>query len=235
MLFTLRTQMLAAVGPGLLLLAATAACAADAPPPPFYVRADIGISSPVTFSGDYALKASGLGGSMNGRAVGDVGIGYAKPISDLLVRAEIVGAKRQDFEMRTRSTTGLATFEATSTVKQFTVMGHLIAEYQGRFPARPFAGFGVGYARNEIGALPLTFNGVPLTTEGGTTRGNFAWTATGGLALSVSRNLVVEVSYRWLDAGNVRTSGIDKVFGPLRAVQSRFTTHEALVGLRYHL
>ncbi|OYX35089.1 MAG: hypothetical protein B7Y99_04340 [Caulobacterales bacterium 32-69-10] len=73
---------------------------------------------------------------------------------------------------------------------------------------RPFLGLGAGAARNKVSDVRFAFPGLGATAStvipgGGET--NFAWMAAAGVSLPVSSRLTLDVAYRYVDLGDVRT------------------------------
>lgn len=91
-------------------------------------------------------------------------------------------------------------------------------------PLQPFAGAGIGVARNTMDPITRnTFFGDTLVarqTPGGSNTG-FAWQAPAVLALPITANLTAELAYRYVDLGKLETStGIAiYTYGPLVAVR----------------
>lgn len=108
----------------------------------------------------------------------------------------------------------------------------------------PFVGFGVGAVRHAI----TDFWDLGLNSDGTTGRGfasnyaywNFAWAAHAGLAFDVSRNLKIELAYRYLNMGDVKTGTVAcngcGGAGPLAYYSLRgFDSHDFKLGLRWQL
>jgi opacity protein-like surface antigen len=99
----------------------------------------------------------------------------------------------------------------------------------------PYLGFGVGAAYNQL--ADFVDQGIGTTGAGfGRNSGdwNFAWALHAGLAYSVSKNLKVELAYRYLNFGSV-TDTIDCV-GGCSADSYKFSnlhSHDIMLGLRW--
>jgi opacity protein-like surface antigen len=93
----------------------------------------------------------------------------------------------------------------------------------------PYIGAGIGTARIAVsdfeGPMP------PLTGAAGHSQWNLAWAAMAGTAFAISRNLQIDVGYRYLSFGNVQTSD-----GPGGHTTFRnLAAQEVRVGLRCSL
>lgn len=108
----------------------------------------------------------------------------------------------------------------------------------------PFVGAGVGMAYHNISGLW----DLGLNSDGTTGRGfaqdysqlKFAWAVHAGAAYNVTRNLKLELAYRYLNMGSVRTGIVDCVGcgagGPLAYYTLRsLDSHDIKLGLRWML
>ncbi len=103
----------------------------------------------------------------------------------------------------------------------------------------PYVGAGVGYARNQIGDI-TNLNMPPLppgaSTLPGGTMGGFAWQLSAGVSIDLTRKLVLDVGYRYLDSGKIGTQAgqVTGVFaGPYDGANGKLRTNELQVGLRF--
>jgi opacity protein-like surface antigen len=93
----------------------------------------------------------------------------------------------------------------------------------------PYIGAGIGTARvavsDFVGPTP------PTPSSGANSQWNLAWAAMAGTAFAISRNLQVDVGYRYLGFGNVQTAD-----GPGGHMTFRnLAAQEVRVGLRWSL
>jgi opacity protein-like surface antigen len=119
----------------------------------------------------------------------------------------------------------------------------------------PFVGAGVGFARHTVSGL--TDSGIVNTLfyQAGTgtvfqqsnptlgyatsnTRTNFAWALMAGVGYNVTPNVTLEVGYRYLNMGQVRSGRIQNAFiaenyEPLRA--RTMDSHDIRIGMRWSL
>ena len=87
------------------------------------------------------------------------------------------------------------------------------------------AGAGVAYARMFDYASPAP----PLSGDTSKNQWNFAWAGMAGIAFAITHNLKIDVGYRYLNIGDVKT-GSD-AFGAMTF--KNVAAHEARVGLRW--
>jgi opacity protein-like surface antigen len=87
-------------------------------------------------------------------------------------------------------------------------------------PVEPYIGGGAGLSRHSISPVSYRFPGLGANAativQGGTNTG-FAFMLTGGAALPLSDRVTLDVGYRYLDLGKVRTEA-----GPARIVRRTF-------------
>jgi outer membrane protein OmpA-like peptidoglycan-associated protein len=110
-------------------------------------------------------------------------------------------------------------------------------QFFGRF--QPYIDAGVGFAHNDLQNTTGSIASVPPTAIGltGAARTNFAWGAGAGLAYAFSPNWAIDVAYKYLDLGSLRTGSSLTVAGAPFSVSSLksddFTVHTVTVGFRY--
>lgn len=92
----------------------------------------------------------------------------------------------------------------------------------------PYIGAGAGVAYTHVydyvsGGAP------PFSTDTSKKQWNFAWAGMAGVAVAVSHNLLVDVGYRYLNIGDVKTAS--DAFGAMTF--KNVAAHEVRVGLRW--
>jgi opacity protein-like surface antigen len=87
-------------------------------------------------------------------------------------------------------------------------------------PVEPYVGGGVGLSRHSISPVTYRFPGLganAATIVQGGTNTSFSFMLTGGAALPLSDRVTLDVGYRYLDLGKVRTEA-----GPARIIRRTF-------------
>ena len=110
-------------------------------------------------------------------------------------------------------------------------------------PIVPFLGAGVGAARTRIGETRMTF---PRTTTvvPGTSRTDFAWMLTAGVAVALNERMTLDLAWRYTDIGEVHTGqGAGRVVWrdgsreplplDLAATRAKLASHGLRLSLRY--
>jgi opacity protein-like surface antigen len=106
----------------------------------------------------------------------------------------------------------------------------------GRF--QPYIVGSVGFARNETDAVSTTVAGVTLNSPGDT-HTDFAWGAGAGLGYAITPNIVLDVGYKYLDLGELRTGTGAVTFGGAStglstdAAKADLKVHTVTLGVRF--
>jgi opacity protein-like surface antigen len=240
------------------------------PPPPviccssgWYLRGDVGVGMQSFKSFDFTQTNVSSGAvwpaswridqkDIKDTAMVGFGIGYAW---NNWARFDITGEYRMSSKFKAVGSFtefcpgGLRCFDAFDGDHQAAVfLANAYLDLGTWWCLTPFVGFGVGGAWHKTSAL------TDLGTAGGgnipfgvtledRTQWNFAWAAHAGLAYSVSNNVKLEFSYRYLNMGNVPTSevlcgafGCGVNNGP-RAFYTltQFQSHDFRIGMRWML
>jgi opacity protein-like surface antigen len=108
----------------------------------------------------------------------------------------------------------------------------------------PYIGGGVGFSYNHMGRMTYGFPGnanhkISITPPG--TRTDFAYTAALGTGILVSKNVILDISYRYSDLGRMETDSGNMAMDTLPAgleiagTSARLRTHGPFLGFRYLL
>lgn len=172
---------------------------------------------------------------------GMVGGGLGWRFNDWL-RAEATVTYRGGLQLKEADGTG---YSYRANIHSTAGMVSLLVDAPWRLgPLQPFAGAGIGVARNTMGGISqsASFSGVPISESdpGGSSTG-FAWQATLGLAWPLLPNLTAELAYRYVDLGKLKTSagtsqftvGASSAAVPTGGLSGDLRGQEALVALRW--
>jgi opacity protein-like surface antigen len=224
--------------PAVAILAAAPAAAQQSG---FYARGDIG-GSFSTSTGGNILNGDGFGNDFGSSVTfsGGVGMYVPTPGWPFQLRVDLTGGYRPDLGGTHTGSAGGFTLTGHTNLDTATVLANIYADIPTGTAFTPYVGFGIGAAINSLDTIKYDFNGVPSATEAGTTQTNFAWTVGLGVSYAMSSNLLLDVGYHYLDAGDVKSSGVVQVFGRPAAsatqtpLKSDLSTHEVTIGLRYN-
>ena len=105
----------------------------------------------------------------------------------------------------------------------------------------PYLGFGVGAARNHLKTFSVTDLTAPAgANQFGLSSGSetsFAWQVVAGVGYELSKAVVLDASFRYVDAGDARSgtsltaAGVPSI--PFNAIKGGITSEELVVGLRF--
>lgn len=122
-------------------------------------------------------------------------------------------------------------------VRAWTTMANAYADFATEGAFHPYVGAGLGGAFTHLKPLNYTFNGTNGGTEPGTNKSNFAWALIAGLGYTVAPNALLDLRYKFIDMGDVSSSGqvtlINNVTYTQPPVTSKLRAHEITIGVRY--
>lgn len=99
-------------------------------------------------------------------------------------------------------------------------------------PFQPYVDGGVGAASNHIGNMGSTLAGGQIF---GNTDTSFAWGLGAGVGIGLTHNTVLDISYRYLDLGEVRTSISDSTGGSISPLKTDIRANTVMLGVRVAL
>jgi opacity protein-like surface antigen len=198
----------------------------------WYLRGDVGLANPV---GDFSLSVSpnplvGLPGdafnsfyhpTISSSGLFDVGVGYQV---NSWLRFDVTAEHRGGGQFQALEQIGIPSLSTQyadwyrGSVSSNIVMANAYVDAGTWYGVTPFIGGGVGFAQNNLyGVTDTGFayvgTGPGQTPAGSPTGGyfgngvtnNFAWALMAGLDFNVTQNLKLELGYRYLDYGRVKT------------------------------
>jgi opacity protein-like surface antigen len=241
----MRSVLVSVVAGAALMLAGETLRAADYPEPPplqpvqefvsnWYVRADAGYGLMRT-SGGSNLGPNFVSSRIDNGGTFGVGLGFKKD----WFRADVT----LDAGSGSKFFGNTASFapDVTAKIWNLTTLFNVYVDLGTWYGFTPYVGGGLGFS--ALRATELV--DVSAVTAGGSVGGansfsyDFAWAANAGVAYYLSRNMLIDVSYRYLDMGSPRSNvsnapgvGVATVgtitFGNITAQQVR-------LGLRYQI
>lgn len=104
----------------------------------------------------------------------------------------------------------------------------------------PYITVGVGFARNDIGTASGNVGAVHYSVSGNTYL-DLAWAAGAGVGYYVNPNVMLDLGYKYIDLGQVRTgttgtasAGAFFTSGQVTEAKANLHVHTVLLGLRYN-
>ena len=103
-------------------------------------------------------------------------------------------------------------------------------------PFQPYLQAGVGASRNDLSRTSFALGGASVASVSSHATTRFAWGAGAGVAYAVVPNLLLDLSYKYLDLGDMH-SGTTLSVGAARVNTTRMAAelraHTVMLGLRY--
>jgi opacity protein-like surface antigen len=100
-------------------------------------------------------------------------------------------------------------------------------------PMQPYLDFGIGAARNKIGAMSSTFIGGGLA---GHTETDVAGSIGAGIAFPLGDHALIDFAYKFIDLGEVRTGAVTSATFPgtgTSPIKADLSVHTLTAGLRF--
>jgi opacity protein-like surface antigen len=167
--------------------------------------------------------------------IAGLGVGYR---FTRRLRADVTASYRSGFEL---DDTDQAPSSYTASITSYNVMlnGYVDFPVEKWRSFVPYVGAGVGYASNKIDDISNP-NLPPIppgnSTIPGGTWGGVAWQLSAGVGIVLTRRLILDVGYRYLDSGKIETKpgNVTGFFAmPYDGATGKLRSHELQVGLRF--
>jgi opacity protein-like surface antigen len=214
-----------------------------------YVRGDagLGFAEDATFkdtsptAANCAICTSSAPAGMGTSEYIGVGIGYR---INAMFRADLTLSTLPSLKGHGVTQGGNASgIKFSGNVASYVAMANGYLDINGFFPNQlgafqPFVNFGLGFADNRVGTVNgVSAGGVTGSLTGASTT-NFAWGIGAGVGYALSPAWTVELAYKYLNLGEMRTGTTAATFngisGAVTALKSGdLTAHTLTAGLRY--
>lgn len=218
------------------------------PPPPveefssWYLRGDIGFSNQSVrsiFNRNYANYNSVVNVDRGFDAAPLFGIGIGYNFNEWL-RFDVTGEYR-----------GRANFHGldigynptphddvyTGSKSELTFLANAYVDLGTWYNFTPFVGAGVGMSRNTISSFRDTSESFSSTAYADSaSKWSFAWALYAGVGYKVTKNLTLELAYRYIDLGNAESGNITNYVGVVGGPYEfhHLTSHDLKLGLRFN-
>jgi opacity protein-like surface antigen len=209
-----------------------------------YVRGDLGgafsTNTDVTDVNSSASNALlGPGVRISGDSGNSVifGAGVGGRITPLF-RADATLSYMPSFQFRGTDNLGLASTE-TADIDSFVGLVNGYVDFNGLAPNmfggfQPYVDAGIGFAVNHVGTTHASLFGATATLSD-ETHTSFAWGAGAGVAYAIQPNILLDLAYKYLDLGEVRTGTTLNVAGvtaQVGAAKAGLQAHTVTLGVR---
>jgi len=171
-----------------------------------YVRLDAGYAFSDKAGGNI-VTGSGFGNDFGKGFAGGGGIGVKLAKSGALtVRFDVTGATTPSLSStHTGSLTDGTAIAARVKADNTTILGNLYADIDTGWAITPFIGVAVASAHNKVKTLTFTNAAGAFGQVLGSSTTATAWSVTAGGSYPVTTNLIIDLGYRYTDAGSIST------------------------------
>ena len=222
---------------GLVSMPATAALAEDQG---FYLRVDAGGAMSRNPGGNI-YAGTGFGHDFGNTVAIGGGFGYVRELSPMFdLRADLTVTGYPNYVSTASANFGAGGSASTLSAKlgldSAVGLASVYLDWKTQSMVTPYIGFGAGVAGINLHPIIYSINSSFSGTENGSTVSNFAYSAIAGVALHVAPAWAIDIAYHYVNAGDVRSSGI--VTGPLGttvslpALKGTLESHAFSVGFR---
>ena len=195
----------------------------------WYIRVDGGYSS--ALDPDVTIPAGSLPGDLGSSGIfgGGIGTTYVPGL-----RADLTFTYRSGHEQ----VTGFPDMpEGRADFRSLVTLLSLYLDIYSRPRVSPYGGFGLGFARNQLGDITITNpDGSQLGTIAGKNKTSFAWHVSFGAGIQVTNRLLLDLGYRYLKGGDYDSEGL-LIFPDGSRVPAKnegtFRANEVIVSLQY--
>ena len=195
----------------------------------WYVRFDAGIST----ASDPELKipSGPIPADLGSSPILGGGLGYSLVPG---IRADLTLTYRSGFEQISgfpAMPQGVADFRSLATLLS------LYLDVLSSERVSPYAGFGIGFARNDLGRITITNpDGSRLGTIEGKSKTGYAWQFCAGGSFQLGDQWLLDAGYHYLKGGDYESKDL-LVFSDGSSVfakdKAKFRSHEFIVSLQY--
>jgi opacity protein-like surface antigen len=172
-----------------------------------YLRLDAGYAFSDKAGGNI-VTGSGFGNDFGKGFVGGGGLGVKLAKSGAIsIRFDVTGSTTPSLSSNHTGSLADGTVVAANVkTDNTTILGNLYADIDTGWAITPFIGVGVGSAHNKVKTLTFTNPAGAFAQILGSSTTSTAWTVTAGGSYTILPNFIIDLGYRYTDAGLVNTS-----------------------------
>ncbi|MDP1910622.1 MAG: porin family protein [Hyphomicrobium sp.] len=125
----------------------------------------------------------------------------------------------------------------TGSKSELTFLANAYVDLGTWYNFTPFVGAGVGMSRNTISSFRDTSESFSSTAYADpASKWSFAWALYAGVGYKVTKNLTLELAYRYIDLGNAASGNITNYVGVVGGPYEfhHLTSHDLKLGLRFN-
>jgi opacity protein-like surface antigen len=122
-----------------------------------------------------------------------------------------------------------------TSIQSYTLMLNVYHDFGNFNRFVPYVGAGIGMAVHDVDEVYFTENPALTNRIEGNRDVSFAWSVMAGVGYQISDRAILDVGYRYIDMGSVKSGRVDTAGFVNPAVDiDDIAAHEIKVGLRYH-
>ena len=122
-----------------------------------------------------------------------------------------------------------------TSIQTYTLMLNVYHDFGNFNRFVPYLGAGIGLAVHDVDEVYFTGNPALTNRIEGNRDVSFAWSVMAGVGYQISDRTILDVGYRYIDMGSVKSGRVDSAGFVNPAVDiDDIAAHEIKVGLRYH-
>ena len=189
----------------------------------WYLRGDIGYAWGISPDAESAAPfLSPVENKLGNDFVGGVGFGYKSK----WLRTDVT----IDYTAPLKNTGVIAApDDTTAKLEAITALINGYVDLGTWYRTTPYVGLGAGVS--QLRTFDYASTAAPPFTPGlSHTQWNFTWAAIGGVGFAIAPNLTLDLSYRYMNFGDVTTAG--DAFGAMSL--KRLAAHEVRIGIRWY-
>ncbi len=216
------------------LVLGTIGTQALADPSVLYGRIDGGASFSNALSGNY-IQRTGLGGDPASTGLVNIGLGAALPVPGISLRSELDLSYRSNYALRESNPSAGGPILTRSHFGNLTSTLNVIWDVPVPFRIKPFLGIGAGVGNNKVDGIRTSGGPAGRTPsfEAGDINDPFVWNAIAGLSYNLTPGIGLDLTYRYVDGGDLRSGGVDSTGRRFLNVRSDLRTNDTTIGLRF--
>jgi opacity protein-like surface antigen len=154
-----------------------------------------------------------------------IGVGAGYRFSENF-RSDVTYVYRGGYEISDHDGAGNA---ISTNIKSNSMFLNGYFDFPSRWPRlMPYIGGGVGWAKNQLGTVSYARTSI----NGGTTN-NFAWNAGVGFGFQISKGMILDVGYRYVDLGKLKLDTQPALGFAEYSASGQFRSNELQLGLRF--
>lgn len=214
------------------LLSSLILMTADANYSDFYIKADTGVG--ITANKNFTVSSDNSSTTINAKTAEYLiaSFGFGSYVTENL-RAELNISKHFDPVLKGLYNENPVQFNFKKKVNAYASFVNLYIDTMDLGSFKFFVGGGLG--ASKIQEDILVYNDSAYSYLKVNKANNLAWMLSGGLTYMLSKNIDLDVSYKYSDLGKSKATYVKPSSETFKIGDSRFTNHSVTVGIKFYL